>query len=672
MTRIRWSWPAAVLLGLVALVGISARGRTRGAAVAGPLAQITAPASGFKLRQGRTMAVRVSVQPGTRPLREWTLELLGPQSSTTDLAVGTEPVDDREVAQVAAADLAAGDTYTLVLQATDAAGASATDQVEFLIPDPQYTLIPLEPGNNSRLLDYGMSMDRTGTLVAMGGSLFGDIVLIDTASNSLRTIHLDLQGSGDFSLSGDGRRLVFGGYRPAQALLILDLQTQEITLGPYTWTAALFSVDAAGQRIAFQSGGDLDSLQYFFYDDSTKTTKQLTQGANAIGYRCSNEPEINADGTAVAFATIATLGLVPEDPSVGCRVFVYDVATGATRQVLALPSMNSLSSTGRGHISADGQWFSFDFTRVVPPGILLALPTLLNLWTGEFVDPLGGITDSPSFDSAISPDGATVVVSTSADLDPSVGNADHNMDLFAYNRASGRFTQIGETTGGITNTSGTCDAYIPLVSADAGVVAYGFYVMTVPPCYIEAAQRNEADGFVFHRVRAVRKRPGNQPPVLEPVGPIRVQAAQTLTLNFSANDPDGDPIVFFAQLVGGADVPPGSQIEDHRDGTATLTWATKPQNVGTYPMRVAAFDEGGGEAVEDLTITVCSKIVNDGSLGGVLHALFDSTVPIACRAADLNSDGAISAADVVKANAGRLGGAGRVGGKPTPARAEAA
>ena len=246
------------------------------------------------------------------------------------------------------------------------------------------------------------------------------------------------------------------------------------------------------------------------------------------------------------------------------------------------------------------------------------------------------------------------------------------MDLFAYNRASGRFTQIGETTGGITNTSGTCDAYIPLVSADAGVVAYGFYVMTVPPCYIEAAQRNEADGFVFHRVRAVRKRPGNQPPVLEPVGPIRVQAAQTLTLNFSANDPDGDPIVFFAQLVGGADVPPGSQIEDHRDGTATLTWATKPQNVGTYPMRVAAFDEGGGEAVEDLTITVCSKIVNDGSLGGVLHALFDSTVPIACRAADLNSDGAISAADVVKANAGRLGGAGRVGGKPTPARAEAA
>jgi len=69
---------------------------------------------------------------------------------------------------------------------------------------------------------------------------------------------------------------------------------------------------------------------------------------------------------------------------------------------------------------------------------------------------------------------------------------------------------------------------------------------------------------------------------------------------------------------------------------------------------VAAFDEGGGETLEDFTIAVCSKVVNDGSLSGVLDALFDSAVPIACRDVDLNSDGAISAADVVKANVGNL------------------
>jgi Tol biopolymer transport system component len=657
MTHIRWGWSAAVLLGLVAVVGVGVRGRTRGAAVAGPLVQITSPASGFKLRQGRTMAVRVSVHPRTRPVREWRLQLLDTESNVTDLAAGTEPVDNREVAQVAAADLVAGETYTLLLQGTDAAGTSETAQVEFLIPDPQYTLIPLEPGNNSRPLDYGMSMDRTGTLVAMGGSLFGDIVLVDTASNSLRTIHLDLQGSGDFRLSGDGRHLVFGSYRPAQALLILDLQTQEITLGPYTWTAALFSVDAAAQRIVFQSGADLNSLQYFLYDDATKTTQQLTQYPNAIDYSgpCSTEPEISADGTSIAFATTATLGLVPEDPSVGCRVFVYDVATGVTRQALALPSGLSHFS-GAVHMSADGRWFSFSFTRVVPPGILMAFPTLLDLWTGEFVDPVGGITGSASFDSAVSPDGSTVVVSSQADLDPRVGNADQNGELFAYDRATAQFSQISDTTGGLTNLPGTCDAYKPLVSADAGVVAYGFYVMTVPPCYIEAAQRNEADGFVFHRVRAVRKRPGNHPPVLEPVGAVRVQAGQTLSLNFSASDPDGDPIVFFAQLADGADVPPGSKIEDHRDGTAALTWPTKPQNIGTYPMRVAAFDEGGGETLEDFTITVCSNVVNDAGLPGVVAAIFESepNPPAACHDAELNGDGAITAADVVKAGAGNL------------------
>jgi hypothetical protein len=650
MIHIRWKWPAAVLLGLVALAGVAVRGRTRGTAVAGPLVQITAPAAGFKLRQGQTMAVRISVQPRVQPLREWTLELLDPQSNTTELADGTEPVDNRDVAQVAAADLVAGETYTLALQATDAAGTRETAQVDFLIPDPQYTLIPLEPGNMSQPYWAGFSMDASGKLVALMGNRFGDVRIIDFGTNAMQTVRLDLQGSDGYRLSGDGRRLIFGGvFRTGWRLAFLDLATQATTDGPATMFAGLFSTDFAGQRIAFQSGGDLNSLQYFLYDDSTKTTQQLTQDANAIGYRCSNEPEISADGTSVAFATMATLGLVAEDPNVGCRVFVYDVATGVTRQALALPSTNSLSSTGRGHISADGRWFSFDFTRVVPPGILIALPTLLNLRTGEFTDPLGGITAFPSFDSAISPNGTTVVVSTQADLDPRVGNADHNMDLFAYDRATARFTQVGETTGGITPGPGTCDAYNPLVSADAGVVGFGFMTVDAPPCHIEAAQRNEADGFVFHQVRAARKRPGNHPPILEPVGAVRVRAAQTLTVDFSANDPDGDPIVFFAQLVDGTDVPSGSQIEDHRDGTAVFTWPTKPENVGTYLMRVAAFDEGGGETLEDFAITVCSKIANDGNLSGVLNALFDSTAPIACRDADLNHDGAISAADVVQA-----------------------
>jgi hypothetical protein len=151
------------------------------------------------------------------------------------------------------------------------------------------------------------------------------------------------------------------------------------------------------------------------------------------------------------------------------------------------------------------------------------------------------------------------------------------------------------------------------------------------------------------RVRAVRKRPGNRAPQLRHVEDARVLAGDRLALEFAATDPDGDSIVFFTQIIGGEDVPPGSEIEDRRDGTAALRWRTRPEHAGVYPLRVAAFDEGGGETFLDFTINVCSRLVHDGNLSGVLTALFESELPAACRDADLNRDRVITAADVVRA-----------------------
>jgi len=45
-------------------------------------------------------------------------------------------------------------------------------------------------------------------------------------------------------------------------------------------------------------------------------------------------------------------------------------------------------------------------------------------------------------------------------------------------------------------------------------------------------------------------------------------------------------------------------MADHHDGTATLTWETRPEHAGTTVVRVAAFDEGGDEVWQDVTITV--------------------------------------------------------------------
>ncbi len=64
---------------------------------------------------------------------------------------------------------------------------------------------------------------------------------------------------------------------------------------------------------------------------------------------------------------------------------------------------------------------------------------------------------------------------------------------------------------------------------------------------------------------------------------------------------------------------------------------------------MAAFDEGGGEVFHDVTIAVCSRIVEDSGLLGVLRGLFETEPPAACRNADLNHDGRVSAGDLLLA-----------------------
>ena len=148
---------------------------------------------------------------------------------------------------------------------------------------------------------------------------------------------------------------------------------------------------------------------------------------------------------------------------------------------------------------------------------------------------------------------------------------------------------------------------------------------------------------MFTFVRAVRKRPGNRGPLLDPVPDPRVVAGETLTLNLAAHDPDGDPISFFAQVKDGGDVPPGSTITDHYDGTATFQWPTTPDAVGASVLRVAAFDEGGGEMYQDVTISVvgapcvgdCTgdgQVTADDLLLGVGRAL--GAAPVTACAAD--------------------------------------
>ena len=170
-------------------------------------------------------------------------------------------------------------------------------------------------------------------------------------------------------------------------------------------------------------------------------------------------------------------------------MFVYDVPNKSWRFVTGLPKGLVYDVPS---LSDDGRWLGFTSSRHIPSGVFLSFPALLDLETGELTDSVGGIEDWTSFDSVITRDAKSIVISSEADLDPRVGNADHNMELFVYDRATGQFTQVTETTGGIGTHPGNCESYRPSVSDDAHAMVFRFNPGPYSNCRIDAPQRSRS------------------------------------------------------------------------------------------------------------------------------------------------------------------------------------
>jgi hypothetical protein len=283
----------------------------------------------------------------------------------------------------------------------------------------------------------------------------------------------------------------------------------------------------------------------------------------------------------------------------------YDVAGAKWEQVAAFPS--NVRHLYRPALSDDGRWLSFVVIESILPTGDRRVPVLMDLQSTEIRSPAVDVRGFTSFDSVITGDGRSLVISSRANLDPRVGNSDHNLELFVVDLHSGDVRQVTETTGGIGSTPEFCDEYGPWTNRDGTVLTFGgFQRYSFERCRLDGPQRGEADGFWLRHVRAVRRRPGNHSAVLAEIADPVVVAGETLTLDFTATDDDGDPISFFAQVVGAFDVPPGADMTDHHDGSATLRWMPRPEDAGPWVLRVAAYDEGGGQTLQDVTITVGS------------------------------------------------------------------
>lgn len=670
MIPVRVDWRIAAVAAALALVA----GTVATAAVsAQPVVQFLSPVDGAKVYPDRLLTVefRVADEEGASPLASWSLEIVDGSDVHREIQRGVDPVEVA-VVHIGVADAAwEVGSVTLRLSAVDVLGRESRTEIPLRRSSPKYRLIPMRPGNHSVLFSEVLSTNASGRRISLGPEWLPDAIPTEAFYLDRRSGLVSAFSARSFSnirtqLSPDGSRFFYkGSFRQETGIIDLgfgftDLQTdvpQLVAAGGEVY----FSVSRDGRYAVYQKrlrGPDGGSTaQYFWQDTETGEERQLTDSPDAVvitGNRSvcprigGTTPHISGDGQRVVIVTGSTLDMTADDPAVGCRVFLYDVPSDSWELAAELGAEGSLNNAA---LSENGRWLSFTNSRPVAGG-RQAFPALLDLETGTLTDPVAGISDFASFDSVITYDGRYIVLSSFADLDPRVGNVDHNLELFVYDRETGAIDQVSETTGGVGLSSNNCEATKPRPNADAEVIVFGFAVLSVERCVLEGAQRNEVDGFEFRSVRAVRKREGNRGPEWRPPVRAYVRAGELLEVDFTATDPDGDILTFFAQERPGSDVPPGSEMRDWRDGSATFSWPTRPEDTGRYTLRVAVFDEGGGEDWIDLPIAVCSRTREDGGLLGILGALFTDPfapppVPVECRGADANGDGSITAADLL-------------------------
>ena len=92
---------------------------------------------------------------------------------------------------------------------------------------------------------------------------------------------------------------------------------------------------------------------------------------------------------------------------------------------------------------------------------------------------------------------------------------------------------------------------------------------------------------------------GNNPPVLDPLGPRETDENVNLNFTVTATDPDGT----IPDLTA-ANLPAGAGFTDHEDGSATFDWTPDYSQSGTYDVTFYATDDSSAVDSEVVTITV--------------------------------------------------------------------
>ena len=253
-------------------------------------------------------------------------------------------------------------------------------------------------------------------------------------------------------------------------------------------TAVGFTAD--GTSVLFTSTatnlapGTTDSTNLFLKNTVTGAITLITTDAMGLHPNSGSDyGSVDGDGNLVAFSTYATnIDARANDDTE--HVFIRNVSAGTLTLIAptdyviknavtgAIEASTRFSNLELPSISGDGRYVAVLAGDGVAQGsVVLVLDTLTH--TG--VD-LNNITDPFSNAPAISRDGSTVVISTTAMLQPAgtqPTDMDAKADIYAYNIANNIFQLVSDTQGvnGPSVKSNGYSAY-PSVSSDGTYIAF--------------------------------------------------------------------------------------------------------------------------------------------------------------------------------------------------------
>jgi hypothetical protein len=484
------------------------------------------------------------------------------------------------------------------------------------------------------------SADGTRLAFATSGSLnvveTGGAWLYDVKAHQLRVI----RGGVAPLISGNGRFLYY--YDFDAFVSTPDFWREDLTTGRRQSLRSQVDIpqfgvykgiiDDAGERIAF--------LRYF----SSATTANLFEFATDSTRRISlgplphevTEVALSRDGQTAAFVSANAL-----DPSVSTngllQVFIYDDRTQAIRQLTGRDDDGGAYAV---RLSADGRTVSYMPTE--------SAITVLEVPSGAVLYELDVGPDDLIGDYYLSGDSNVLAFTSTADLDPAVGNPEYWSQLFRFDRRTGRAEQITDVTSQV--------GYFETMDTAARMFFLGI------------GGDVEIDGMTvrLHAVRVVERREPNRRPSIGAPALVTGREGAELRVPLTAADPDSDPLTFFAELEawsgGNSLVDLGGYLADvidaDRDGMTELILRPGFDQAGRHRLQVAVFDGGGGAAARLVELDIadvafpqvdlnCDHRFDAADVNVVANWVFNTYyLGRQCLPSDANGDGVTTAADL--------------------------